>query len=844
MVTAMTEKSNYFAFPSCYQTLQRARLRDCKFGLLLTLLAFLVSDSLAAVSPETILPMHERRENAVNQSKNLTDPELDVRVLMDGRPASDYDMHLGPYWYKNGTSLEVGGRRTVWEGSFVGYELISDGMKRIRHGSPKPPNKGVLVEVDDIPVAAFDLFEDLLRDPRGALRDEPRVVPVVEKRDKYVNGVAGDGDSWKTIGFLKVEFYEAAQSLTFRPTGDLRYEASMQKMKDYAEDQARQLERLQREMERKAREEEVAMERLQREQEEEIQRRVRDEIAKEQQRLSQEKQKADERDMREKSEAKAKAKAKEKAASEKREREKSSEQAARSAREEKEARDKELKDLKQKQERLRKHEYPVEQSQDEKDNLRAGRQGVTGFQFTVVFDDSSQSLGMSFDLDAATGVVVEEIASGSQAFKAGIEVGDKIVAVCGESIVDMTVKKGIKKIINCDWPRKIRFQVADPLEREDDSGSNDGSDGNDAQQPGIDAGSQKSGTSFVLHVTSPYAFHGSYDLPSSSWSGLDEIPCGTTEGLLSIRLADGGGGGQLKDGTLCKYDMRSKEEGASFGRGEVAIAKRGVCGMVDKAIHAAHGGASSVIVVNNAIEPLREIPVGPVSTNYVTQKGLSVFSLGMSIGDALVELLLSSEISEVKAYVGCFKSSNELLPPVAEAIDRNDDNAGGRMHVVGGAVETLPADGYPFAWARFGPTPSAAGGAFLPVHEDEKVAGDKNYPVRIIAGRPKHGCKAEEYEVKVGGSVAVVLRGGGCSFGDKALAAMKVGALGLVVVDDDNNDNASDRQPQRVMATEEQSEEISIPTIMASHSLWRDLFDASDREGGKSPTYFAKIVTE
>eukprot|EP00520_Triparma_pacifica_P003202 CAMPEP_0118641814 /NCGR_PEP_ID=MMETSP0785-20121206/5502_1 /TAXON_ID=91992 /ORGANISM="Bolidomonas pacifica, Strain CCMP 1866" /LENGTH=108 /DNA_ID=CAMNT_0006533323 /DNA_START=1 /DNA_END=324 /DNA_ORIENTATION=+ len=107
-------------------------------------------------------------------------------------------------------------------------------------------------------------------------------------------------------------------------------------------------------------------------------------------------------------------------------------------------------------------------------------------------------------------------------------------------------------------------------------------------------------------------------------------------------------------------------------------------------------------------------------------------------------------------------------------------------------------------------------------------------PVRVIGARPEFGCKASNYEVKVAGSVAVVLRGGGCSFGDKALEAMKVGAIGLIIVDDDQNNNAADREPQRVMATEEQTQAITIPTVMAVHSLWRDLFyqDARQRVTG------------
>jgi hypothetical protein len=89
-----------------------------------------------------------------------------------------------------------------------------------------------------------------------------------------------------------------------------------------------------------------------------------------------------------------------------------------------------------------------------------------------------------------------------------------------------------------------------------------------------------------------------------------------------------------------------------------------------------------------------------------------------------------------------------------------------------------------------------------------------------------------------------VLRGGGCSFGDKALEAMKAGAVGLVIVDDDKKDNQVDREPQRVMATEEQMEAINIPTVMAVHSLWRDLFYQDNRQRVSGPALYGLGVTE
>ena len=57
-------------------------------------------------------------------------------------------------------------------------------------------------------------------------------------------------------GFLKIEYIEKPEFLTFRPVGDTRYDMSMRAMAEYAEDQVRQLEEIKKEMERKAKEDE------------------------------------------------------------------------------------------------------------------------------------------------------------------------------------------------------------------------------------------------------------------------------------------------------------------------------------------------------------------------------------------------------------------------------------------------------------------------------------------------------------------------------------------------------------------------------------------------------------
>jgi len=199
-------------------------------------------------------------------------------------------------------------------------------------------------------------------------------------------------------------------------------------------------------------------------------------------------------------------------------------------------------------------------------------------------------------------------------------------------------------------------------------------------------------------------------------------------------------------------------------------------------------------------------------------------------------------LDSVKGYIGCRGSSNAMLPSIGTVIERNEHNQGGRIYVLGGTggVETKPEEGYSFAWAAFGPAAQKPGDPFVAFDGAE----GQNIPVKLVAARPEHGCKSGKYEVKVSGSVAVVLRGGGCSFGDKAMEAMKVGAIGIIIVDDDNKGNAVDREPQRVMATEEQMEAITIPTVMAVHSLWQELFYADARRRVTGPAAYGLGVTE
>jgi len=75
------------------------------------------------ISPETILPMHERRNMAALQTKNVTDPGLDIHIAMNvpQYPVERNDMIIEPYWHTIQDDDSSRGRIKM----FSGYELQS-----------------------------------------------------------------------------------------------------------------------------------------------------------------------------------------------------------------------------------------------------------------------------------------------------------------------------------------------------------------------------------------------------------------------------------------------------------------------------------------------------------------------------------------------------------------------------------------------------------------------------------------------------------------------------------------------------------------------------------------------
>jgi formylmethanofuran dehydrogenase subunit E len=78
---------------------------------------------------------------------------------------------------------------------------------------------------------------------------------------------------------------------------------------------------------------------------------------------------------------------------------------------------------------------------------------------------------------------------------------------------------------------------------------------------------------------------------------------------------------------------------------------------------------------------------------------------------------------------------------------------------------------------------------------------------------PLFGCDPAAYKVRIKGAVVAIQRGGGCSFGIKVINAQKLGAIAVIIV---NND---DSKLVRLMASSDELPLIKIPCVMVSRRV-------------------------
>jgi len=92
-----------------------------------------------------------------------------------------------------------------------------------------------------------------------------------------------------------------------------------------------------------------------------------------------------------------------------------------------------------------------------------------------------------------------------------------------------------------------------------------------------------------------------------------------------------------------------------------------------------------------------------------------------------------------------------------------------------------------------------------------------------VAAEPPEGCTPTSYTGRIKDMVVVVRRGG-CGFGDKVKAAQALGALAVIVAN-------SDDSIQRMMAADAEKPQMKIPAVMISATAGETVFHASSGGG-------------
>ena len=103
----------------------------------------------------------------------------------------------------------------------------------------------------------------------------------------------------------------------------------------------------------------------------------------------------------------------------------------------------------------------------------------------------------------------------------------------------------------------------------------------------------------------------------------------------------------------------------------------------------------------------------------------------------------------------------------------------------------------------------------------------------VVPAKPPHGCDKDQYVSKISGAVVAIMRGGGCSFGEKITLAKELGARGVIIVDDDDSDSPS--RLQRLMVDDDQEDELGdvFPVVMTIKGFWAENFDVKEGNQGR-----------
>ena len=391
----------------------------------------------------------------------------------------------------------------------------------------------------------------------------------------------------------------------------------------------------------------------------------------------------------------------------------------------------------------------------------------------ATFPEDKGPLGMSFSEGENAKTVASSVERNRPAEKAGVKVNDELVELRWTARDDDGQEE--QRIVNATnlGPSQVRLELKDAayprtfvfyrqvLEEEE---------------------SKESHLPVVLRVTSPSVLRGDVSVGVASWGGA--IVHKNCEPALIV-LAD------PPDG--CAGAIVSRKSLLNTTNKKIyALATRGVCTFVDKArALALKGNVDGVVISNNAASGLAAMPKGGVRTDDID---VPVIMVDQPTGRFLTTAL-NWDLDIVEAWLGsaslCRRdlggSESSPLP-----LERSPD--------LKGTIEVQCRSQN----IRFDHVAATFG------------ALAENLPMQATMAAPAHLCSLAGVERRLTGSVAIVQRGGGCSFGDKTLVAQKLGATAVVIINTGPDAEAMVADPAL---------KLSIPAVMAPQDFGLALAD-------------------
>mmetsp|Transcript_12526 Transcript_12526/g.36309 ORF Transcript_12526/g.36309 Transcript_12526/m.36309 type:complete len:613 (-) Transcript_12526:127-1965(-) len=381
------------------------------------------------------------------------------------------------------------------------------------------------------------------------------------------------------------------------------------------------------------------------------------------------------------------------------------------------------------------------------------------------------SIGLSFAAAGPPPQVVSEVRPGSVAESQGAAVGDLLLAVNDVNLTSAATAAALRAISLATWPRTFLFRS--PTPREATQGApgtvaRDGSRSSDNRQSNAPRAQTRD---LVLRIASPLAIAGEFPIKLATWgsewqpSSCSPVPLGVFDpptGCGTSVLVRWGSSTQLH---------KSSDQG-------IVLATRGVCAFTDKAkaLDSANEALSSsdakggLVLVVNTEDSTIDMPAG----RGIGGLEAAAASISSSHGSMLLQALAwatrsnpGENFGPLEAWIGppeeCRGPSEAVLPPPLPAPSQPAGSEGGHAFLLLASGTASGPDEYRVA--AFG-----------------RPGGFGTAPLKAVLAHPREACSSALFKVRVKGMVAIVYRGGGCSFFDKAMAAQEAGATGVIIV--------------------------------------------------------------